>query len=120
MNWYIQVLHKYAEFNGRACRAEYWMFFLFNLIIALVLFLIEAMIGSYGIIATLYSLAVLVPGIAVTVRRLHDSGRSGWWILIVFVPLIGTVILLIFLVFESQPGANEYGPNPSEGPATAV
>ncbi|GAB4342018.1 MAG: DUF805 domain-containing protein [Candidatus Abyssubacteria bacterium] len=92
MKWYLQVLKKYAVFSGRAQRMEYWMFFLFNLIIAM--------------------LAVLLPGVAVTVRRLHDTGRSGWWLLIGFVPLIGGIVLLVFMVFDSQPGQNEYGPNP--------
>ncbi|HEX7250534.1 MAG TPA: DUF805 domain-containing protein [Burkholderiales bacterium] len=113
MNWYLDVLkNKYATFSGRARRKEYWMFFLFNVLVAIGLGIIEALIGTGGLIGALYSLAVLIPGIAVTVRRLHDTSRTGWWVLIVFVPLVGALILLIFMVLDSQPGDNEYGPNP--------
>jgi uncharacterized membrane protein YhaH (DUF805 family) len=113
MNWYLDVLkNKYATFSGRARRKEYWMFFLFNVLVAIGLGIIEALIGTGGLIGALYSLAVLIPGIAVTVRRLHNTSRTGWWVLIVFVPLVGALILLIFMVLDSQPGDNEYGPNP--------
>lgn len=113
MNWYLDVLkNKYATFTGRARRKEYWMFFLFNILIAIGLGIIEAVLGIPGILGMIYALAVLVPGIAITVRRLHDTGRSGWWILIGLIPLIGAIILLIFMVLDSQAGDNEYGPNP--------
>jgi uncharacterized membrane protein YhaH (DUF805 family) len=113
VNWYLDVLkNKYATFDGRARRKEYWMFFLFNILVAIGLGIVEALIGTVGLIGGLYALAVLIPGIAVTIRRLHDTSRSGWWILIVLVPAVGTLILLIFMVLDSQPGGNEYGPNP--------
>ncbi len=112
MNWYLDVLKKYATFGGRARRKEYWMFFLFNLIIAVVLAVVDAVMGSAGVIGLLYSLAVLLPGLAVTVRRLHDTGRSGWWVLIAFLPIIGAIVLLVFMVLDSYPSNNEYGPNP--------
>ncbi len=112
MNWYLDVLKKYAVFDGRARRMEYWMFFLFNVIIAIVLNVIDGLIGTGGVLGVLYSLAVLVPGIAVTVRRLHDTDRSGLWILIAFVPFIGAIVLLVFMVMEGSPGQNQYGPNP--------
>jgi uncharacterized membrane protein YhaH (DUF805 family) len=112
MDWYLKVLKNYFGFSGRARRKEYWMFFLFNVLVAIGLGIIEALIGTGGLIGALYSLAVLIPGIAVTVRRLHDTSRTGWWVLIVFVPLVGALILLIFMVLDSQPGDNEYGPNP--------
>jgi len=113
MNWYLDVLkNKYATFDGRARRKEYWMFFLFNILVAIGLGIVEALIGTAGLIGGLYGLAVLIPGIAVTVRRLHDTSRSGWWILIVLIPAVGTLILLIFMVLDSQPGDNAYGPNP--------
>src|SRR5882672_1267864 len=112
MNYYVDVLKKYAVFEGRARRKEYWMFFLFNLIISIVIGIIEAMVGSPGVIGALYALAVLLPSIGVTVRRLHDTGRTGWWILVVLIPLVGWIVLLVFMVFDSQPGGNEYGPNP--------
>ena len=112
MNWYLEVLKKYAVFSGRARRKEYWMFFLFNIIIAIVLGILEGIFGLSGILTTLYFLAVLIPGIAVSIRRLHDSGRSGWWLLIGFIPVVGAVVLLIFMVLDSKPGENQYGANP--------
>ena len=112
MNWYLKVLKKYAVFSGRAQRKEYWMFFLFNFIIAFVLGFVEGLAGGPGVLGSLYGLAVLIPGIAVSVRRLHDTNRSGWWVLISVVPLIGAIVLLIFMVEDSQPGDNRYGPNP--------
>jgi len=112
MNWYLEVLKKYAVFGGRARRKEYWMFFLFNIIIAFVLGFVEGLAGGPGIVGMLYSLAVLIPGIAVSVRRLHDTGRSGWWLLIGLVPLIGAIVLLVFMVQDSNPGENQYGANP--------
>jgi uncharacterized membrane protein YhaH (DUF805 family) len=112
MNWYIEVLKKYAVFSGRARRMEYWMFVLFNFIIAIVIGIVEGILGSPAILSMIYSLAVLIPSIAVSMRRLHDIGRTGWWLLIAFVPLIGAVVLLVFMVLDSQPGSNAYGPNP--------
>jgi uncharacterized membrane protein YhaH (DUF805 family) len=112
MNWYIGVLKKYAVFSGRARRKEYWMFFLFNFIVYIVLPVVEGVLGSRGIMGMLYSLAVLIPGIAVSVRRLHDTNRSGWWLLIGLIPLVGAIALLIFMVQDSQDGENEYGSNP--------
>jgi uncharacterized membrane protein YhaH (DUF805 family) len=125
MNCYLEVLKKYAVFSGRARRKEYWMFFLFNLIITLVLALIDSLTGTFssqaglGLLSGLYSLAVLIPSIAVTVRRLHDTGRSGWWILLGLIPVIGGIILLIFMVLDSQPGENQYGPDPKAALASA-
>jgi uncharacterized membrane protein YhaH (DUF805 family) len=112
MNWYIEVLRKYAVFNGRAQRTEYWMFFLFNIIITVVLGLIDRLFGISGVLSGIYGLAVLIPGIAVSIRRLHDTNRSGWWLLISLVPVIGTIVLLVFMVQDSQPDTNQYGPNP--------
>ena len=126
MNWYLQALKKYADFNGRARRREYWFFVLFNIIISIVLTVCDVVLGTYnaaasiGILTGIYTLAVLIPGIAVSVRRLHDTGRSGWWLLIVLVPLIGWIVLLIFMLIDSQPGQNAYGPSPKEGDATVA
>lgn len=114
MNWYLDVLKKYAEFNGRARRKEYWMFILFNTIILIVLGVIEALIGSPGVLGMLYSLAVLIPSIAVGVRRLHDTDRTGWWWFIFLIPLIGALVLFVFMVLDSTPGQNQYGANPKE------
>jgi uncharacterized membrane protein YhaH (DUF805 family) len=112
MNWYLEGLKKYAVFSGRSRRKAYWMFTLFNVIIAIALGIIEVLVGGPGVLGILYSLAVLIPGIAVSVRRLHDTNRSGWWLLIGLVPLIGPIVLLVFVVQDSQAGANQYGPNP--------
>ncbi len=90
------------------------MFLLINFLISIALSIVTHAI-KLDFISTLYSLAVLVPSIAVTVRRLHDTGRSGWWILIGLIPIVGTIILIVFLVQDSKPGSNEYGPNPKEG-----
>ena len=112
MNWYLDVLKKYAVFDGRARRKEFWMFVLLNAIIEVALTIVEKVIGGPGILSSLYGLAVLLPFIAVGARRLHDTGRSGWWQLIGFVPLVGLIVLLVFFAQDSQPGTNQYGPNP--------
>jgi len=118
MNWYIDVLKKYAIFQGRARRKEYWFFVLFNVIISIGLTIVDVMIGTFnaetGIayLSTLYSLAVLIPSIAVSVRRLHDTDRTGWWLFIALIPLIGLIVLLVFMFLDSQPGDNKYGANP--------
>ncbi|MBL9175504.1 MAG: DUF805 domain-containing protein [Verrucomicrobiales bacterium] len=122
MNWYLSVWKQYATFSGRARRREYWMFTLFNFIAAVLLVIADAAIGGTGTgggtgwLTGIYGLAALIPGLAVTIRRLHDTGRSGWWILISFVPLIGGIILLVFLVGDSESGDNAYGPNPKALP----
>ena len=110
MEWYLSVLKNYVGFSGRARRKEYWMFLLFNIIVSIVLNVIGAVI-MLPVLGLIYSLAILLPSIAVAVRRLHDTGRSGWWLLLGLIPLIGTIILLIFLVQDSH-DENEYGANP--------
>jgi uncharacterized membrane protein YhaH (DUF805 family) len=117
MNWYLEALKKYAKFTGRSRRKEYWLFVLFTLIIAFVLGIIDGAAGlasniGWGPLGGLYTLAVLIPSIAVSVRRLHDTNRSGWWLLIALVPLIGAIVLLIFMVQASQQGENRYGTSP--------
>lgn len=112
MNWYIEVLKKYAVFTGRARRKEYWMFVLFNFIISLVLSYIARLAGGSNIIGYIYSLAVFVPSVAVGVRRLHDTNRTGWWLLIMFLPLIGAIVIIVFMVLDSDDVKNQYGENP--------
>ena len=112
MEWYISVLKQYAVFEGRARRKEYWMFSLFNFVIALAITVVESVIGTGGTIYGLYALLVLIPSIAVAVRRLHDTGRSGWWLLLALIPAIGAIILLVFLVLDSEVESNDYGDNP--------
>ena len=146
-NWYLEVLRKYAVFSGRARRKEFWCFSLVSFIIVLVLTVLDNQLGTFhratdlGLFVSLYCLAILIPEIAVTVRRLHDTGRSGWWILLMLpygvvgaamgvmsagempeamglvgimsiIGLIGLVVLLVFMVLDSQPGSNQFGSNP--------
>jgi uncharacterized membrane protein YhaH (DUF805 family) len=125
MNWYIDAWKNYINFQGRARRKAYWMFVLFNIIAVIVLGLIEGTLGlsgqnGYGILTGLYSLAIILPGLAVAARRLHDTGRSAWWLLIGLVPLVGPIVLLVFFVQDSQPGSNQYGPNPKESAPPAL
>jgi uncharacterized membrane protein YhaH (DUF805 family) len=126
MNWYLEVLRKYAVFDGRARRTEYWMFTLFNLLVymglgtlAVIAVLLIGHGGDKGVAVMLiftpiwlYAIAVIIPGLAVSVRRLHDTGRSGWFVLVAFIPFVGGIILLVFMCMDSQPGPNLYGPNP--------
>lgn len=112
MSWYVKALKSYATFTGRARRMEYWMFFLVNFLVSLALAVIEAILGGKGLLMGLYSLAVFLPSLAVSVRRLHDTNRSGWWLLIALVPLIGGIVLLVFTFRDGQRGDNQYGPNP--------
>ena len=120
MNWYLKVLKQYADFSGRARRKEYWMFALFNMIFAIVAMVLDNILGiaiegvGYGPLYGLYALAVLIPGLAVAVRRLHDVGKSGWMILIALIPLIGAIWLLVLMVTDSKPEENQYGQNPKE------
>ncbi len=123
MNWYIEVLKKYAVFGGRARRKEYWYFCLFTTLISIVLSVIDNVIGSsnaeagIGFLSGIYTLGVLIPSIAVGVRRLHDTNRSGWWLLIALIPLIGAIVLIVFFVFDSNPEENQYGINPKSATA---
>lgn len=112
MHWYLDVLKKYTEFGSRAGRQEFWMFALCNFIVAAVVGFVARMIGI-EILAGLYSLAVLLPCIALWVRRLHDTNRPGWWLLLVLIPVLGWLILLILAVMASDSGDNKYGANPS-------
>ncbi len=118
MNWYLKVLGQYADFSGRARREEYWMFTLFNIIFIIVAMILDNILGltveeePYGVFYFLYAFAVLIPGLAVTVRRLHDVGKSGWMILVALIPIVGAIWLLVLMVLDSDPGDNEYGQNP--------
>lgn len=109
------LLERYAEFSGRSRRSEYWWFVLFNILLNIVVSLIGAVLGDAigSILGLLVMLALIIPGIAVTVRRLHDTDRSGWWILIALIPLIGTLVLLFFMVQRGTPGDNRFGTDPT-------
>jgi uncharacterized membrane protein YhaH (DUF805 family) len=130
MEWYLAVLKKYAVFDGRARRKEYWYFHLFASLTVVALFMIGLAVGTavtdtssdrfdlfVGLPLILYGLALIIPSIAVSVRRLHDIGFSGWWYLISFVPG-GSVVLFIFSLMDSKPGTNQYGPDPKAAERT--
>ena len=119
-NWYLKVLNQYADFNGRARRKEYWMFTLFSSIFIIAAIILDVsleitMEGTfYGPAYLLYVLITFIPTLAVGVRRLHDVGKSGVWLAISFIPLIGTIWLFVLFVSAGNPGENEYGTNPKE------
>jgi len=114
MEWYLKALRQYADFEGRARRKEYWMFTLFNLIFVILALVIDGLIGTGAILYFIYVLATLIPNLSVSVRRLHDVGKSGWMYLIALIPLVGFIWLLVLFVTDSEPGDNIYGPNPKE------
>lgn len=125
--WMQQPLRKYADFNGRARRMEYWMFFALNIGVSVVANILDGVLGMTGMVAGVYGpltllafLALIVPGIAVGVRRLHDQDKSGWWLLLAFVPIIGALVLLVFMFLEGTKGDNQYGPDPKAGAAPAM
>lgn len=111
MNEYLAVMQKYATFGGRARRREYWMFFLINLGIGIVLSSLT-MATKNPTVSSLYSLFVFFPSIAVLTRRLHDIGKSGVWFFVVLIPIVGAIWLLVMLAKEGDPQDNAYGPNP--------
>ncbi|WP_112248881.1 DUF805 domain-containing protein [Kribbella monticola] len=117
MQWYTDVLKKYIQFSGRARRKEFWMFALFNAIISIVLSIIDNAAGltnstGNGVLGSIYSLAVLLPSLAVAARRLHDTNRSALWLLLIFAIVIGWIVLLVFYIQEGNAGDNKYGPDP--------
>ena len=120
MKWYLTVVKNYAGFSGRARRKEYWMFLLFNMIFAFVAAIIDNVVGTaspelgYGVFYGLYTMAMIIPGIAVIVRRLHDVGKSGWMYFIVLIPFVGVIWLMVLLLTDSDDGENQYGQNPKE------
>lgn len=114
MDWYLKVLKNYVGFSGRARRKEYWMFVLFNVIISAILGIVEFLMGTPTVLTGIYSLAILLPSLALGFRRLHDTGKSAWWILIGLIPLIGAIVLLVFYCQESEFKDNRYGANPKQ------
>lgn len=121
MNWYISVLKQYAVFSGRARRTEYWMFVLCNVIVMLLLGMVDKLIGGDNeLISSIYSLAVLLPSLAVAARRLHDTDRSAWWLLLGLIPIIGTLVLIYFMVCNGQQGPNRFGDDPKAAPRRAL
>jgi len=124
MQYYLSVLKNYAKFSGRARRKEYWMFALFNFLFLIVAAILDNLLGLtfdmpgvyYGYLYLAYSLATMIPGLAVMVRRLHDVGKSGWMFLVALIPIAGAIWLLVLLCTDSKPGVNKWGPNPKSNP----
>jgi uncharacterized membrane protein YhaH (DUF805 family) len=102
-------LSKYVDFQGRAMRSEFWWFALFNIIVQVVTTFIDHGVINYPILSTIATLALILPGIAVSVRRLHDTDRSGWWLLIGLIPLIGAILLLVWYCTKGSVGQNRFG-----------
>lgn len=122
MSWYLLAIRNYAVFSGRSRRKEYWYFTLFNLLITMALAVADTLTGTFsaatgmGLLGGIYTLGVVLPSIAVLIRRLHDTDRSGWWIWIGLIPLVGTIVLLVFLVSDGTPETNRFGPSPKHAP----
>ncbi|MER7460273.1 DUF805 domain-containing protein [Micromonospora sp. NPDC126480] len=122
------VLSQYVGFRGRARRSEYWWFALFTMILNVVAVILDGALGtklgsdpgSTGVIGLIVTLALLLPGLAVSVRRLHDTDRSGWWLLIGLVPLVGFIVLLVFFVKDGTQGSNRFGADPKDAPYAAA
>ncbi len=128
MNYYIEAFRKYAVFEGRSTRSEYWYFFLFNFLVAFVLSFLFGFVGGFfagfsgasnkGLETLIelplvaYMFFALVPSLAVGVRRLHDIGLSGWWLLLYFLPFFGGIALIVMYCLDSEAGSNRFGPNP--------
>jgi len=123
VKWYLHALRKYAVFQGRARRREYWPFEVMNSAIAIVLFVLAVNLGKavfpyFLSLPFLYIVATIIPSLSSLTRRLDDTGQSGWWFWIGLIPLFGPISMLFFTVEDSQPGANRYGPNPKRQPTT--
>lgn len=118
MKWFVKCFEKFADFDGRACRSEFWFFYLFTWLAFMVLAFADLFIGTWsealglGILSTIYAVVAILPTIAVAIRRVHDGGYCGWWILIGLIPGIGIFLLIYLLVQPSEPTANQYGEIP--------
>ena len=121
IDWATRPLINYANFSGRAPRAEYWWFYLLSVVAYIVAMILDSVmgsggaLGSYGLLSIVVMLGLFIPSLAAGVRRLHDTDRSGWWLLIVLVPLVGAIVLLIFFVLEGTTGDNRFGADPYAG-----
>lgn len=119
MDWMMMPLRKYADFSGRSRRKEYWMFLLGVIIVSVVIGIVEGMVGlsgmiggAYGPLSALFILGIIVPAVAVQVRRFHDQDKSGWWVLLGLVPFVGGIAVIVFMCFEGTKGDNSYGADP--------
>lgn len=120
LDWMLMPLRRYADFSGRSRRKEYWMFLLGVVIAAIVLGIVEGvvglsgMVGPYGPLTLIFLLGIIVPSIAVQIRRFHDQDKSGWFVLLSFIPFVGGLIVLVFMCLEGTRGPNQYGPDPKD------
>jgi uncharacterized membrane protein YhaH (DUF805 family) len=118
MSWFLLALKKYATFTGRSRRKEYWFFILFYIVFTIALAYVDGLVGTVdatsglGALSSIFLLAMLIPSISVSVRRLHDTDRSGWWLLIGLVPVIGGIVFFVFTLLDGTPDQNRYGPDP--------
>ncbi|MCP3753765.1 DUF805 domain-containing protein [Streptomyces sp. TBY4] len=112
MHYFTDVVKKYADFSGRARRQEYWMYTLIYIALLIVVLIVDFSLSTYPLLYTLLGLGLFLPSLAVGVRRLHDQGKSGWWILVGFIPLVGWIWAIVLMATEGTPGPNEYGPSP--------
>lgn len=122
LDWMTMALKRYSDFSGRSRRMEYWMFVVLNVVINVVASVVDGVLGMSGMVGGVYGpltllamLALLIPGIAVGVRRLHDQDKSGWFLLLVLIPILGALVLLVFMFLEGTAGDNKYGPDPKAG-----
>ena len=126
MSWFMTALKNYAVFSGRSRRSEYWYFGLFYLIFYAGFAVLDGITGTFdvrsgmGLFTGILTLGLLLPSLAVSVRRLHDTGRSGWWLLIGIIPLIGGIVLIVWFAQDGELGVNRFGPNPKEGTLSGV
>lgn len=119
MEWMLMPLKRYADFSGRSRRKEYWMFLLGVIIAAVILSIVEGVLGLQGMVGGVYGpltllliLGIIIPSIAVQVRRFHDQDKSGWFVLLGFIPIVGGLIVLVFMLLEGTKGPNRFGPDP--------
>ena len=119
-NFYKDAFKNYVNFEGRASKSQYWYFGMWNPIVSIVISIVLNIIlhGNAVYVSWVYDLIIFLPAISISVRRLHDIGKSGWWNLIIFIPLIGVIVLVVFALMSSEPGTNKYGANPNEGGAS--
>ncbi|MEZ9567200.1 DUF805 domain-containing protein [Vibrio artabrorum] len=120
MEYFIGAIRKYSVFKGRARRKEFWYFYLVSFVISLVLAFLDHQLGTYdpelggGLLGGIYGIFIFLPSLALTVRRIHDTGRSGYWAFLLLVPLVGLLVILFFALTDSNSGSNEYGGSPKE------
>ena len=112
IDWYLGPFQKFAKFEGRASRKEYWMFVVMNIPVAFLFGVLDALVGAGGVLGGVYNLILLVPSVSLMCRRLHDQNRSGWWQLLLFIPIVGFIVILVFMCLDGTAGDNRFGSDP--------